>query len=164
MLDRVRTSTRRAARRHPAFRPFRDEIESFRPVLDRLEAAAEGTAAERRESLHAFVSLWIEAMSAHLNATELHLLPLTADPALRERALAEHRRLRSMALDAARFRSDPDPDPVWTANLAARLRARFRWEDRTWFPALERNVAIDRLGTLARDTRRHAAHHERSDA
>jgi hypothetical protein len=164
VLERQSTPVRRANRRHPAFRPFREEIAEYLPLANRLDGAARDSAEERKAALAEFVRVWNESLATHLATTEHFLLPLTSSPEHRRRALTEGRLLRSMALEAPRFRADPDPDPIWTGNLAARLRGRLRWEDGTWFPAIEQTVAVARLAVLASDMARYRMAQSRADA
>ncbi len=148
--------------RHVAFRPLLRSARRFLPLVDRLEASARETAAGRRRVLDAFLTVWGSVIEAHLSATEELLVPLTSDPEVQQRARTEHRLLRSMAADGYRVRDDPDP--VWVANFARKMQRYLVWEERSWFPQIERSIGVDRLCILTEAIRRHEASHRRADA
>ena len=148
--------------RHIAFRPLLRSVRRFVPLVDRLEASASETAAGRRRVLDAFLTVWGSAIEVHLAATEELLIPLTRDREIEQRARTEHRLLRSMAESGFRDRSAPDP--VWIVNFARRIHRYLDWEERTWFPSVERTIGVDRLRALADAIRRREAAHRRSDA
>ena len=148
--------------RHAAFRPLLRGARRFLPLVDRLEASARETPAGRRRVLDAFLTVWGSVIDAHLRATEELLMPVTLDPEIEQRARTEQRLLRSMANDGFRVRSDPDP--VWIANFARKVRRYLDWEERSWFPRIERSVDADRLRSLENAIRRHEGAHHRSDA
>ena len=148
--------------RHFAFRPLLRSVRRFLPLVDRLEASASETAAGRRRMLDAFLTVWGSVIDDHLAMTEELVIPVTRDQDTLQRALTEHRLLREMAMDGYRVRSDPDP--VWVANFARRVHRYLEWEERTWFPQIERTVAVERLRSLADAIRRHEESHRRADA
>ena len=150
------------AARHIAFRPLLRSAQRFLPLVDRLEASARETPAGRSRVLDAFLTVWESVIETHLSATEEYLIPVTWDPDTQQRARTEHRLLRSMANDGYRMRSDPDP--VWVANFARKMHRYLEWEERSWFPLIERTVGADRLRALSDAIRRHEASHRRSDA
>lgn len=148
--------------RHLALRSLVRDVRRFLPLVDRLESSARETAAGRRRMLDAFLTVWASSIEDHFAATEELLIPITHDDAFEERALTEHRLLRSMAAAAYRVRSSPDP--VWIANFARRLRRHLQWEQGSWFPKVERTAGSERRNALADGVRRREAVPRRADA
>jgi hypothetical protein len=83
--------------------------------------------------------VWRDEISDHFDDEERLLLPLTDDPSLADRLLAEHTALRDLA---ARCTDDPaaladEPDTL--ERLGTLLHDHIRWEERVYFERIQQD-------------------------
>lgn len=104
-----------------------------------LKRAAGAGPAARRRAVDDFVRMWQTEIREHFDDEERLLLPLTRDPALRGRLVAEHDALRKLA---ARCEGDPRAvadDAALMERLGTLLHDHIRWEEREYFEAVQRD-------------------------
>lgn len=101
----------------------------------------------RRRAITAFVRVWDAEIREHFDDEERLLLPLTRDPAMRERLLTEHRAIRDLA-DACRQDPSFSADPANLVQLGTMLHDHIRWEEREFFEMVQRDHP-DALEALA---------------
>ncbi len=124
-------------KRHPTLQPLSREHMSGLIQARNLITASASDEPARRHALAEFLRVWREEISDHFLDEERMLLPLTSDPALRDRLLREHAALRSIA---HRCESNPaHADPATLRDLGALLHDHIRWEERIYFEALQKD-------------------------
>jgi len=104
-----------------------------------LARAADADPGARRAAIAAFVEVWGSEIRDHFDDEERLLLPLTQDPALRERLLNEHRALRELAGRCADNPDDVAEDPALVRRIGSLLHDHIRWEEREYFEAIQRD-------------------------
>jgi len=126
-------------KRHAALQPLSREHMSGLIQARNLNRAANADADARRAALAAFTEVWRSEIREHFDDEERLLLPLTREPALRDRLLKEHRALRELA---RRCEDDPGAvadDPALLRRIGSLLHDHIRWEEREYFEAIQRD-------------------------
>jgi hypothetical protein len=137
-------------RRHTALVPLSREHMSGLIQARDLVRASSGDETTRRRAVEAFLRVWDTEIRDHFDDEERLLLPLTREPAMRERLLTEHRTLRGLA-GACRQDSSFCADPAGLLRLGTLLQDHIRWEERMFFEAVQRDDprALDSLSAEA---------------
>jgi hemerythrin-like domain-containing protein len=126
-------------KRHAALQPLSREHMSGLIQARNLNRAANADAGARRAALAAFTEVWRNEIREHFDDEERLLLPLTQEPALRDRLLEEHRAIRELA---RRCEEDPGAvaeEPPLMRRIGSLLHDHIRWEEREYFEAIQRD-------------------------
>ncbi|MEX2670735.1 MAG: hemerythrin domain-containing protein [Phycisphaeraceae bacterium] len=123
-------------KRHPSLQPLSRDHYVGLVQGRRLIKSGDADPTERRAAVAAFVDAWHTDIAQHFADEERLLAPL-ASPEDRQRLDAEHAHLRELAAEAKQRRRLIDPGEAWVVSLGQTLTDHIRWEERTFFPALE---------------------------
>lgn len=127
-------------KRHPALQPLSREHMNGLIQARRLTRAADTDDTElRREAVAGFVAAWHAEIREHFDDEERILLPLTGNPALRERLLKEHELLRAAARRCIEETDAVIRDSEFLRRAGAALHDHIRWEEREYFEQIQRD-------------------------
>lgn len=126
-------------RRHAALQPLSREHMGGLVQARNLRRASGADSAARLAAVVSFARQWRSEIGGHFDDEEGLLLPLTRDPALRERLLREHRVLRELAQRCDELPETVADDPALMRRIGALLHDHIRWEEREYFEALQRD-------------------------
>jgi quercetin dioxygenase-like cupin family protein len=126
-------------KRHPSLQPLSREHMSGLIQARNLQRAAGEDSPVRTRAIDEFVAIWRSEIREHFDDEERLLLPLTSNPELRERLLAEHRELRELADRCERNPDTIAADREVIRTLGTRLHDHIRWEERVYFEAVQRD-------------------------
>lgn len=140
-------------KRHPALQPLSREHMSGLIQARELRRAADADLSARRAALAAFTEVWRSEIQEHFDDEERLLLPITRDPALRERLLNEHQALRDLARRCSDDPATVADDPALLRRIGSLLHDHIRWEEREYFEAIQRDHP-DALAALEHEAER----------
>lgn len=135
-------------RRAPSLHSLSREHMGGLVLARRLTVAGKGDAALRREAMEALLRAWESELRPHFEDEERLLLPYVDDDTMRERLLAEHRRLARFIADAQAMTGAPTGE--WLLAAGEALREHIRWEERVFFPRVEVSAGAGGLAEIAR--------------
>lgn len=137
-------------KRHAALQPLSREHMSGLIQSRGLLRASSCDQRIRRRTADAFLPVWDAEIREHFDDEERLLLPLTREPAMRERLLAEHSAIRALA-DAIRQDPSFSAEPANLVLLGTLLRDHIRWEEREFFEMVQRDhpEALEALASEA---------------
>lgn len=136
--------------RHPALQPLSREHFNGLVQARRLQQAAEAEG-ERGRVIDGFDAAWRDEISPHFDDEEELLGPLSSN-ADAQRLRADHDEIRALVAEilASRERADP----AHLRRLGRLLHDHIRWEERSFFPALQESIGAEDLERLDRAMQR----------
>jgi hemerythrin-like domain-containing protein len=142
-------------KRHPSLRPFSDDHHQGLVNARRLQRAASGEELNAAKTARNFLEFWQRDTSLHFRKEEEVLLPVLAryagdlgqQPILQ--MLAEHARLRGLAMQLSDELEQDGVRQDTLRNLGEQLEAHIRLEERRVFPFIEEILPEDALQEAA---------------
>ncbi|MGH2719573.1 MAG: hemerythrin domain-containing protein [Actinomycetota bacterium] len=140
-------------KRDPALAPLTHDHHHALVHARRLRLAAAGEASEREAATRAFVAFFDAETVTHFREEEELLLPLIVEaagtvPALVERVLLDHVEIHTLLLGLRRGLAQGIALAGPMGDVARRLEAHIRLEEREVFPLAEQTVAHEALAGL----------------
>lgn len=131
-------------KRHKTLQPLSREHQRGLVLAKRLRDAAGGGREKRQRALAAFTRAWSEELMGHFADEERIVGPLVSLE-MRNRLLAEHAQLRTLAGEAAA--PGAAEDQAFVERVGQTLHDHIRWEERELFEAAQ-ETAPDALDAL----------------
>jgi mannose-6-phosphate isomerase-like protein (cupin superfamily) len=129
-------------KRHPSLEPFSRDHNVGLVLARRLSEQP-----EQANSLGEFLAAWHDELEDHFHEEERLLLPW-CDPESRDRMVGDHRSIADLASRAEKEELPRDE----VQRLGQLLNDHIRWEERSLFPALERDLDEAQLQAIGSDT------------
>lgn len=134
-------------KRHPALEPFSRDHNTALILARRLTLASVEDAESRLKAARSFTDRWKSELKDHFDEEERLLGPLASAECF-ERLKREHGEIE----EHANALSAGDLTPVRLNRCGEALDAHIRWEERSFFPEIERTATEAQLVDLARQT------------
>ena len=147
-------------KRDPALVPLTSDHHHALAQARRLRRAAAGEAVPRHEAATAFVAFFDAGTIPHFREEEELLFPLLVEaaqavPEVLERVLVEHVQIHALLRQVRAGVLAGSVEPGLMRQVAERLEAHIRLEEKELFPLIEEAVPAPALAELALRARRH---------